>query len=106
MHHDDQRLQIYIQDNLVSPCQKITENIAPSSNRIKQGQIRDEVQRVGTVVIVTNDYREEDVVLEDNRLRLPRVPLRPRDPQAILAVRVEVVREPNHIVLQIALWAK
>ena len=82
------------------------QSAVPCSYRIKQGQIRNEVHRVSTVVIITDDDREENVVLEYNCLRLPRVPLRPRDPHTILAVRIEVVHEPYHIVLQISARVK
>ena len=76
------------------------------SDGIKQGHVYDVVQRVGAVVVITEDEREVNVILEDKRLRLTWVPLRPRDTKTVLAVRVEVVRESDDIVPQIPAFPK
>jgi hypothetical protein len=76
------------------------------SDGIKQGHVYDVVQRIGAVVVITEDEREVNVILEDKRLRLTWVPLRPRDSKTFLAVRVEVVRESDDIVLQIPAFRK
>ena len=92
----------------VSSCEASTiYNIHMSVlDRIKQRHIRDQVHRVSAIIVIANDDREINVVLEDNRLRLLRVPLWPGDPQAILPVRVEVIDESDDIVLQLPLCPK
>ena len=71
-------------------------------NGIKQGHVCDQVQWVGAIVVITEDDGKENVVLEDDRLRPLCVPLWPRDPKAILAVRVEVIDESDDIVPQLS----
>jgi len=75
------------------------------SNGIKQGQVCDQVQRVGAIVVITEHDGEVNVVLEDNRLRLLRVPLWPSDSEA-LAVGVEFIDESDDIVPQFPIWRK
>ena len=65
---------------------------------MKQGHVRDIVERISAVVVIADNDREELVVLEDDYLGILRVPLRPRDPETNLAVRVEVVSESDDIV--------
>jgi hypothetical protein len=67
-------------------------------NWVQQRHIRDEVQSVSAIVVVIDDERENKAILENERLGLLRIPPGPRDPEAILAVRVKVIGEPNNIV--------
>ena len=63
----------------------------------------DQIYGVGAIIVITEDSREINVVLEDNRLRLLWIPLWPRDSKAILAVWVEVIDESDDVVPQLRL---
>lgn len=69
-----------------------------SLDGVKQRHVPDIAERIGAVVVIADDEREERAVLEDDCLGLLRVPLRPWDPETLLAVRVEVVGESDDIV--------
>jgi hypothetical protein len=57
-------------------------------DRVTYRHIPNIVQGTGTIVVVTNDEREKDVVLQDERLWLVGVPLGPWDPEAFFSVRI------------------
>jgi len=69
-----------------------------SLDGVKQGHVRDIVERIGAIAIITEDEWEEHAILEDDCLGIPWVPLRPRNAETLLAVRVEGVGESNDIV--------
>ena len=70
-------------------------------DRMKQGHIRDQVQRVSAIIVIADDDGEENVILEDNCLWVLGVPLWPRDSKAILPVRVLVIDESDDIIPQL-----
>ena len=72
------------------------------SNGIKQGHVCDYAQCIGAIIVITEDDREENVVLEDDRLRILWVPLWPRHSKARTAVRVEVIDKSDHIVPELS----
>ena len=65
---------------------------------VKQGDVRNKIERIGAIVVIADDEWEERAVLEDDCLGFLRVPLGPRDPKTLLTVRVEVVGESDDIV--------
>ena len=53
---------------------------------------------VRAIVVIAKDNGEKLGVLKDDCFGVARIPLRPGDPETGLAVGVEVVDKPNHVV--------
>jgi len=66
----------------------ISEHHCIPLERVKEGHVRNVVLRHTAGVVILNDHREKDIVLEDNCLWLIAVPLRPRDPETLLSIGV------------------
>ena len=80
------------------PAARVVVSSRTSLDGVKQGDVRNKIERVGAIVVIADDEREERAVLEDDCLGFLRVPLGPRDPKTLLTVRVEVVGESDDIV--------
>ena len=65
---------------------------------MNQRQVSNKIQGVRAIVVVGKDDGEKRVVLEDDYLGAARIPLRPGDSETGLAVGVEIVDKPNHVV--------
>jgi hypothetical protein len=70
------------------PSRNLDGILANPSERVKKGHVRNVVLRHAACIVILNDHREKDIICEDNCLWLIAVPLRPRDPQTLLSIRV------------------